>query len=361
LTRPSFTRSFALYPPPVVMLPSSLYALAFTLSGALVQAGIPSGPAPPPNNPPDDTSNPLLEGKRFPYTDLPEQADTSTSARGTQTGYNRCNSTTQGPDSQCQTLIINSLQDFCFWAPPVPNSTIGGTEEEEVAWCTLPTHGGRLIPPGTITGAQFIKTESYLEITALLNQENVNLLGDDAGGELDSGGQDNRGNPIGGLVYSTNLPSSSGNGSYLQSPVWSFFIGSGVLCGKACDPNAPNAQGICQHVFDVEGCNTNVPAAYQNGTFLSCLGDDQAPVEPGLSAIPASSDCTTFQSTDLWPLPTTSTSASASATAPVGTASGSSPSASSSTGGATRSGVVGAMGMIGLAFLAGLVGFAVVM
>jgi hypothetical protein len=289
------------------MLSQSLYALALVFP-ALVRAGIPSGPAPAPNNPPTDTNNPFLEGKRFPYDNLPYMADTSDSPRGMQTGYNICNSTTQGPDSQCQTLILNSLQDFCFWAPPIgPHlnlTTIGDTEEEQVAWCTLPTHGGRPIPPGTITGAQFIKTPSYLEITATLNQVNVGLEASDGGGELDSGGQDDRGNPIGGLVYSMNLPSSNGNGSYIQSPVWSFFIGSNTLCGKICDPNAPNAQGICQHIFDTIGCNTNVPAAYENNTFLSCLGDDQAPVEPGVTAIPASSDCTTYQSTQLWPLPT---------------------------------------------------------
>jgi hypothetical protein len=39
----------------------------------------------------------------------PYQADTDNGIRGTQSGYNRCNSTTEGEKSMCQTAFINSI------------------------------------------------------------------------------------------------------------------------------------------------------------------------------------------------------------------------------------------------------------
>ncbi|KZV83511.1 hypothetical protein EXIGLDRAFT_842877, partial [Exidia glandulosa HHB12029] len=292
----------------------------------------PDGPAPALNADPTDTNNPRLVGKKFPFNALPYMADTTSSPRGTQTGYNICNSTTQNQQSLCQTLIVNSLADFCLWAPPTLNP-IGNAEGEVVAWCTQPTHGARLIPAGAITGAQFIKTPSYIEVTGIIKQELLNIPTDDAGGELDSGGQDNRGNPIGGLVYSNNLPHSTGQ--VTQSRVWHEFIGSQAFCMKFCDDQAPNAAGICRHTLDTVGCNTNVPASYVDGVFLSCEGDDQAPVQVGVTAIPSSSNCQTLTSSVLWPnLPggsgsSTSTSSGSAPTSPGGTASsGGSPSGS---------------------------------
>jgi len=57
-----------------------------------------------------------------------------TGDRGTQQGYNICNSTTLGENSWCQTAIINSAEDFCLWGAPVPNTTVGAVEEEMVAY-----------------------------------------------------------------------------------------------------------------------------------------------------------------------------------------------------------------------------------
>lgn len=55
------------------------------------------------------------------------------------------------------------------------------------------------------------------------------------------------------------------------------FMGSNVFCFKACDPSGPNAPELCQHVFDRIGCAYNAPAAYVDGVFESCLGDNQDP------------------------------------------------------------------------------------
>lgn len=82
------------------------------------------------------------------------------------------------------------------------------------------------MPDGTITGAQLVKTENYVMITGLIQQTNINIADGDFGGELDPGGQDlvcgllslmrklthlliQRGNPIGGLMYSTAFNSSA--------------------------------------------------------------------------------------------------------------------------------------------------------
>jgi hypothetical protein len=42
--------------------------------------------------------------------------DTTNGPRGIQTGYNLCNSTTEGPSSLCQTAMVNSLDGI---SPPL--------------------------------------------------------------------------------------------------------------------------------------------------------------------------------------------------------------------------------------------------
>lgn len=94
-------------------------------------------------------------------------------------------------------LINNSARvhhsqylDFCLWAPPSPNSTIGDTEQEEVAWCTKPGHGTRLIPNGALQGVQYLVTSEYIQIAGFIDQTQVNMNADDYGGELDPHGAD---------------------------------------------------------------------------------------------------------------------------------------------------------------------------
>ena len=40
----------------------------------------------------------------------PFKVDTAETERGIQVGYNQCNATTQGQNSLCQTLIVNSIE-----------------------------------------------------------------------------------------------------------------------------------------------------------------------------------------------------------------------------------------------------------
>ena len=51
---------------------------------------------------------PLTE-YQYPYSAIPYQVNPFPVGRGPQSGYNICNSTTEGPSSECQALIVNSL------------------------------------------------------------------------------------------------------------------------------------------------------------------------------------------------------------------------------------------------------------
>lgn len=250
--------------------------LAALAGAAAVQAAAPA-PAPPSTDP-----NEPLFLKHFTWGNLPFQADTGNGDRGTQTGYNVCNSTTEGPNSLCQTATINSLADFCLWGPPKPNSAVGDTEGESVAWCTQPGRGTRVIPQGAITGVTFVKTPDYVQVTGHINQQLINLAADDGGGELDPHGADQRGNPLGALVFSNNLPTNTkpGGNNFQQANEWHNFMGSNVFCFKACDPKGPRAADLCQHVFDRIGCDYNAPAGYVDGVFETCEGESQDP--PGV-------------------------------------------------------------------------------
>jgi len=222
------------------------------------------------------SSSPIpLASKTFEWASLPYQADTDTGDRGPQQGYNICNSTTEGITSMCQTGVINSIDDFCLWGPPGAGETIGDTEGENVAWCTKAGYGTRLIPAGALTGVQFLKSPDYIQVTGWITQQYIDLAADDSGGELDPHGADQRGNPLGGLLFSTAWGAGPDGTNYKQAIEWHSFMGGGQFCLKACDPAGAHAADYCQHVFDRIGCAYNAPAAYVDGSFLSCASDDQ--------------------------------------------------------------------------------------
>lgn len=114
--------------------------------------------------------------------------------------------TPYSPSDQFMTLIspVNSVDDFCLFAPPYPgsNSTIGDTERIEVSWCLKDGYGTRVIPDGSITGAHFVQTPDYIQVMGVGDLTQLNIPAGDTGGELDPHGQDGNGNPIGGLVFS---------------------------------------------------------------------------------------------------------------------------------------------------------------
>jgi len=288
---------------------SALAALAASLSIVVAQETFPATP---------------LASKTFAYpTGLPYQADTEPHLiRGHQLGYNICNSTTENQDSLCQTLLFNSIDNFCLWGPPEPNSVVGDHEGEMVAWCTKPGYGTRLIPEGTLKGLQSMKTPDYIQIVGFIDQTKLNIASGDYGGELDPHGADLRGNPLGGLVY-TNAWSGS-NDTYTQVIEWHDFVGGDAFCFKACDPAGADAARYCEHIFDRIGCAYNAPNNAQDGVFEVCDGESQdfpgiysvggvemtytQPAEslgaistmPYDPVVPASSNCRQYQSSELF-------------------------------------------------------------
>ncbi|VDB84003.1 unnamed protein product [Peniophora sp. CBMAI 1063] len=301
-----------------------------------------------------------LASMHFPRpSDLPYQVDQGNLERGDQSGYNQCNSTTEGPESLCQTSYVNDISDFCLWGPAKPNSVIGDAEGEVVAWCSKAGHGTRVMPPGTLQSVQLLKAPDYVMLTGLINQTLVDMKSDDDGGELDPHGQDLRGNPIGGIMYSTQFSGGSGPEQVIE---WTNFMGTMQFCIKICDPNGPanNAAGFCQHTLDRIGCSYNMPSKYTVngdatiGEFETCESDNmhipgeyvvngqtlsyKQPAEgvpitvPYQPFVPASSKCTTTASTALY-----TDAAVASSTTTTASASGSATGTPSRTGSGSNS------------------------
>ncbi|KAJ8694145.1 hypothetical protein PTI98_009079 [Pleurotus ostreatus] len=77
-----------------------------------------------------------------------------------------------------------------------------------------------------------------------IDQSLINIQTGDFGGELDPHGADLRGNPLGGLVYSTAW--SGKNDTFTQVIEWHNFMGGDAFCFKVCDPSRPNAANFCQ-------------------------------------------------------------------------------------------------------------------
>jgi len=80
--------------------------------------------------------------------------------------------------------------DFCLWAPSEPGKTVGEIEGEMIAWCSKPGHGTRLIPEGTLTGLQFLKTPDYIQLVGFMDQTKIDMVAGDFGGEMDPHGAD---------------------------------------------------------------------------------------------------------------------------------------------------------------------------
>ncbi|KAH9938661.1 uncharacterized protein B0H18DRAFT_866217 [Fomitopsis serialis] len=292
----------------------------------------------------------------------PYQVEPIGDIRGNQVGYNRCNSSTENQDSYCQTLIVNTIDGyFCLWSSPKENDTIGVSEAYEVAWCAKSGHGTRIMPEGTLQGLQHITTPDYIMIVGFLDQTKVNLAASDYGGELDPHGADELGNPMGGMVYSNQYPSgNTDNSSLTQVIEWNQFIGNDQFCIKICNPSetTPTNVGLCNNVYDEVGISYNCPNAAQKGVFEVCDGESMTPIGqyvsngvtttwtqpwsgtwtvPYTPTVPASSNCRTFASTDLYSansFATSSASGSGSASGASATGTGAKPSGSS----ASRSG-----------------------
>ncbi|KDQ09656.1 hypothetical protein BOTBODRAFT_36889 [Botryobasidium botryosum FD-172 SS1] len=318
---------------------------------------------------------------RAQYTATYLPSDTPAQSETGQEGTNQCG-TGYNQTSLCQNAYINSVQDFCVWAPPAGgNSTIANTEEIEVSWCTNTGYGTRLIPDGTITGAHFVQTPDYVQVTGVGNFTFMNIPVGDEGGELDPHGATGNGNPIGGLVFGSTF------GSLQQYHEWTNFMSNTEFCFRACKDSA-TAPTMCNHIYDVMGCDWNMPANYAAGSFDNCLADSAQPmgvygtstfaqgqsVTPSAGTIPASSSCTSFStiSNGIVSIPTSTTSSTMQTAAPsIAAAHASGGTTSRNSGQPTATGTSnaavgitahagrtweGVAGGVGVAFVASLVG-----
>ncbi|SCV73349.1 BQ2448_7275 [Microbotryum intermedium] len=171
----------------------------------------------------------------------------------------------------CQNAFVNSLDDFCFFAPSKPGSNIGDTEEEEVSFCLKSGYGTRTVPQDVFTGAHYLVTPHYTQITAIGDFTKVNVKAADEGGELDPHGATEAGNPIGGLVYAKGQ----------QVFEWHQFISATELSLRVCTSSDAEAnKKWCPHIYDEMGSRWNDPGSFEPG-FTSCEGDG-SPLPSGI-------------------------------------------------------------------------------
>jgi len=283
-----------------------------------------------------------------------------------QIGTNKCG-TSNNQTGLCQNLYLNSVSDFCLWGPPDPNSVIGATEQIVVSWCTKPGRGTRLIPPGALKSVHFVQTPDYIQITGTGDFTKLNIQAGDAGGELDPHGPDGFGNPHGGLVFS-NVWNNGTNDLGEQIHEWTSFMADQQFCIRACKAG-PQDAALCQHIYDVMGCQWNIPGDYEDG-FDSCMGDDTLPAglypqgdgststffqgqggEPPAHPAGATSKCSTYTSAAIYG-GTTTTTVSTSGTAHPSSSTSSHTNAGTSIRGSLASGVIGLIGAaVGIAML----------
>ncbi|KAJ7928291.1 hypothetical protein B0H13DRAFT_2548699 [Mycena leptocephala] len=156
-----------------------------------------------------------------------------------------------------------------------------------------------------------MRTSACIQIVGFIDSIALGLSSTDTGGELDPHGADLQGNP---LVYylDTNF-SPDGGKTPGQVHNWNSFVGNGF--------NSITSPDYCENRYDLVGCDYNMPSALQNNTYLDCEGDLQTPVgtyvtngqtltwsmpdplttdPPYTPVVPASSQCTTFSSQQLF-------------------------------------------------------------
>ena len=154
-----------------------------------------------------------------------------------------------------------------------------------------------------------MRTEAYIQVVGWFNQTAINLDPTDTGGELDPHGADLAGNPLGGLMYSTGLPSGDNStyqqtGRLLGSAMYMYmYIAESQNRGTTLSARTSSASSCAtpttrptsttarselhrvglpvndrltlRSIYDLIGCNYNMPAAYEPGVFLACEGDLQ--------------------------------------------------------------------------------------
>jgi len=194
--------------------------------------------------------------------------------------------------SYSRLLSINSIDDWCIFAPP-ESANISDSETIEVAWCSQARNDARVIPDGTITGISLLQTDMYVQIMGYGDLTKLNIPAGDWGGELDPHGAYGSGNPIGGNV-TTNMTVS---GQTINVAEWMLYVSYEQFCFRACTSanETYSAAAMCWHELDEMGCGFVMPANYDfNGTFETCEADVAYP--PGWYVEGVSDGTTSFSS-----------------------------------------------------------------
>lgn len=189
-----------------------------------------------------------------------------------QYGWNQCAGDSWNQKSNCQTAYLNDVNDWCIWGPgPDTGLPVGSMERTMVAYCTTNKHGTRLIPDGTISGAHFLKTPNYVQVSGTGDFTKIGIPLNDDGGEMDYAGADDLGNPIGGVVFTTAIPGTDGTPTMVRH--WTNFMSWNQYCFRACWGD--NSADRCEHKLDIMGCRFNMPSTsgYTDG-FETCEGEN---------------------------------------------------------------------------------------
>lgn len=187
-----------------------------------------------------------------------------------QIGTNQCKKWgASNQNSYCQNVFINSVKDFCLFAPPYGQHTVGAFEEKMVSYCLKEGYGTRLIPDGTLKSAYFIKTDSFVQVTGEGDFTKMHIRNADEGGELDPHGATGMGNPPGGLVFTRSQKGNEGN--WVQLKEWNNFMSATEYSIRGCWGD--NAAQYCPHIYDEMGSYFNEPGRYEAGSFENCDAD----------------------------------------------------------------------------------------
>ncbi|WVR08600.1 hypothetical protein IAU60_005655 [Kwoniella sp. DSM 27419] len=213
---------------------------------------------------------------------------TATGTMGTTNPPTATMGTSINQNSMARLLSLNAIDDFCLFAPIDPNSVIGETEAEEVAWCVQPRNNARVIPDGTLTAVHFVKTPLYWQIQGFGDLTKLNIQSGDEGGELDPHGATGLGNPVGGNV------TTNATGSDVHYEEWMNYMSYNQFCLRICiaENSTYSAAEMCQHTLDEMGCNWVMPGDYTDNSFTECDGDAAYP--PGIYPL-ANGSTSTFQ------------------------------------------------------------------
>jgi len=194
--------------------------------------------------------------------------------------------------SYSRLLSVNSVEDWCIFAPPY-TANISDSETFEVAWCSQARNDARVIPDGTITGVSLLKTDLYVQIMGYGDLTKLNIPYGDYGGELDPHGATGAGNPVGGNV-TTNMTI---DGETINVAEWMLYVDYNQFCFRACTwaNETYSAAAMCWHELDEMGCEFVMPGNYNfNGTFETCEADVAYP--PGWYVEGVTEGTTSFSS-----------------------------------------------------------------